>query len=310
MPERLARARKGSLFPDRCNTASRYARARVPSLKPIAVLAVAAGIGCSPAPDQALTLEFLADPGAAGEAYQCFGFDAGDLDGADLGGIELDAPSGSVTLHHVAFYASPTDFADGPIECAAMPDDAVPLHVWATGGGPLELAADVELAVPPGTRRLVIQAHALRERDGEPTVRRLVLTPRRGAAHRAGWLPLRAPTPALRPHHAEQATATCLVGSELHLISTWPHMHRAGKTFRGAVLREASADAYISVDPWAFDAQRAYAIETTVASGERIETQCVWQNATDQTILPGPSIDDEMCGQSIMAWPVEAARCE
>lgn len=273
-------------------------------------VAVVAVVGCSATTDQVLTLPFLADPGAAGEAYQCFGFDADGLDGADIGGIELDEARGSVALHHVAFYASPREFGDGPIECESMPLDAVPLHVWATGGGPLDLPSDVELAVPAGTRRLVIQAHALRIGDGDPVVRQLALAPRRGAMHRAGWLPLRAPTPALRPHHVEETTATCLAGNELRVISTWPHMHQAGKAFRGAVVRNGTAEPFVSVDPWSFDAQRAYAIDTTVAPGELIETHCVWQNDTDQTILPGPSIYDEMCGQSLMAWPVEAARCE
>lgn len=222
----------------------------------------------------------------------------------------LDEPGGSVSLHHVALFASPAEFADGPVECESMPEDAVPLHVWATGGGPLVLASDIELVVPAGTHRLIVQAHALRTSDGNPMPRAVVLTPRRGAPHRAGWLPLRAPTPALRPHHQEEATATCAIAGELHLISTWPHMHQAGKAFRGSVLRDGIAAEFVDVDPWSFEAQRAYAIDTTVAPNQVIETHCIWQNDTDQTILPGPSINDEMCGQSVMGWPVEAARCE
>ncbi|HEY4177943.1 MAG TPA: hypothetical protein VGM90_13945 [Kofleriaceae bacterium] len=266
--------------------------------------------GCGVAPDEPVSLRFLADPGVGGEAYECFGFDASDLDGADIGGIELDAPKGSVSLHHVALFASPVEFPDGPIECESMPDDAVPLHVWATGGGPLHLPPDVELAVPAGTIRLIVQAHALRLADGDPMPREVVVTPRRDAVHRAGWLPLRAPTPALRPHHIEQSSATCAIGDELHVISTWPHMHRAGKSFLGSITRNEAPEAFVSVEPWSFDAQQAYAIDAIVSAGESIGTNCVWENTTDTTILPGPSIDDEMCGQSLMAWPVEAAHCE
>ncbi len=294
-----------------CVRPSRYPGGAVRKAKGLIVAAGVTGlVACSSAPDESLGLQFRADPGPAGEAYQCFGFDADVLNGSALGGIELDAPAGSVALHHVAFYASPAEFADGPIECESMPDDAVPLHVWATGGGPIDLPEDVELAVPAGTRRLIVQAHALRTADGDPAVRTLMLTPRQGALHRAGWLPLRAPTPALRPHHVEESKATCSIGSELHVISTWPHMHQAGKTFRGSVLRDGVMDSFVTVDPWSFDAQRAYAIDITIASGQLIETHCIWQNDTDKTILPGPSIHDEMCGQSLMAWPVEAAHCE
>ncbi|MBX3157664.1 MAG: hypothetical protein KF773_16955 [Deltaproteobacteria bacterium] len=274
--------------------------------------ALAAWVGCTAATTDPLRFEFLADPGAAGEAYQCFGFDAAALDGADIGGIELDAHVGSVSLHHVSLFAMPTPFADGPVACESMPDTAIPLHVWATGGGPLSLPPDLQLAVPAGTVRFVVQTHAVRTGDGAPPTRALTITPRRGASHRAGWLPLRAPTPALRPHHVEEATATCRIAGELHLISTWPHMHQVGKQFRGAVMRDGdgAVESFVTVDPWSFDAQRAYAIDTVVAPNQTIETHCTWQNDSDHTILPGPSIHDEMCGQSLMAWPVEAARCE
>ena len=268
--------------------------------------AVVVATGCGAVPDDQVALRFLADPGVAGEAYLCFGFDAAVLDGADIGGIALDAPKGSVALHHVALSASPSEFPDGPIECEAMPENVVPLHVWATGGGPLVLPHDVELAIPADARRLIIQAHAVRLGDGDPMRREIVLTPRGGAAHRAGWLPLRAPTPALRPHHIEESAATCAIASELHVISTWPHMHQAGKTFRGSI----GTEPFVTVDPWSFDAQRAYVIDAMVSPGESIETRCIWENDTDLTILPGPSIHDEMCGQSLMAWPAASAHCE
>lgn len=265
---------------------------------------------CGVTADDAVTLGFRPDPGARGEAYLCFGFDVAALDGADLGRIEIDAPHGAVSLHHVALYASPSGYAAGPVECELMPEDAVPLHVWATGGAPLEFPPDVELVVPEGTRQLIVQAHALRVGDGDAAERQIALAPRHGAAHRAGWMPLGAPTPALRPHHVEESTATCTVAGDVHLLSTWPHMHQAGWSFHGAVVRDAGADTFVTVDPWAFDAQHAYTIDVDLAGGEAIETHCAWRNDTDTTILPGPSISDEMCGQSLMAWPVEAAHCE
>ena len=267
-------------------------------------------VGCTIVPDAPIALRFVADPGIAGEAYQCFGFDAALLGGADLGGIDLDAPAGPIALHHVALYASPGEFPDGPVACEAMPADALSLDVWAIGGGPLEIPDDIQLAIPEGTRRLIVQAHTLRVGDGEAASRQLVLTARRGALHRAGWLPLRAPTPALRPHQVEQSTATCIVGDELHIISTWPHMHEAGRAFRGAVIRDGVAEPYVSVDPWSYDTQHAVPIALAVAGGQALETHCVWLNETAQTILPGPSIHDEMCAQSLIAWPVEAAHCE
>lgn len=274
------------------------------------LFALCAAAACDSRSDNEIALTFTADPGAAGEAYLCFGFDAGLLNGSDVGRIDFDAVGGAVALHHVSLYASPSDYSAGPVGCELMPGDAVPLHVWATGGGPLEFPSDVELVVPKGTQRLIVQAHALRVGDGEAAPQQVVLTPRSGALHRAGWLPLRAPTPALRPHHVEESTEACAIAGDAHLISTWPHMHRAGQSFRGSVLRSGGPEPFVSVDPWSFDTQRAYSIEIDVHIGETIETHCVWRNDTDVTILPGPSIHDEMCGQSLMVWPVEAAGCE
>jgi hypothetical protein len=256
-------------------------------------------------------LQFHADPQSdTGEAYLCFAFDVSRLGGADIQGLALDAPSGPVTLHHVALFASPDSFPDGPTLCETMPAGAVPLNVWALGGGPLVLPDDIALVVPSGTQRLVVQTHALRYGDGPAHDRTLTVTTRRDAARRAGWMPLRAPTPALRPHHREESTTSCTVRDELHVISTWPHMHQHGAEFVGSYVRAGASTPFVHVQPWDFEAQRAYPLELALAGGDQIETHCIWQNDTDATVLPGPSIYDEMCGQSLMAWPVEAAHCE
>ena len=268
--------------------------------------------GCAGAPaDEPVTLPFTADPGAlGGEAYLCVGFDVAVLGGADLGGLALTLPTGPVALHHVSLYAAPTAVPAGATPCTPMPTDAVPLHVWATGGEGLALPPDVALAIPPRTQQLVIQAHALRFGDGAAGAGALVLTPRFDAPIRAGWIPVRAPTPALRPHHREDSTATCTLPAAVTLLSTWPHMHQAGAAFHGALLTGGARTPLVDVVPWQFEAQRAYPLAVVAPAGAQLETHCTWQNDTDVTILPGPAITDEMCGQSLVAYPVEAARCE
>jgi len=265
----------------------------------IAWLALLAACGTT----DGIALRFTPDPGAVGsELYECFAFSIDRLDGADIGGVALVAAESPVTLHHVSLYGSQTA-TNGP--CLVMPTDAVPMHVWAPGGGDLELSPDIALAVPPNATHLIVQTHGLRTDEGM-VEREIIVTPRREAAHRAGWLPLQAPTPALRPHYIEESTATCSIARELHLISTWPHMHRYGTEFHGRVVDGAPI---VDVVPYVFDAQHAYPIDIAVAAGAAIETHCIWQNTTDQTVLPGPSINDEMCGQSMIAYPIEAAHC-
>lgn len=268
------------------------------------MLCALAGCGAEAATPE-VALRFTAS--TTTEDYLCFGFRVDALEGADIAGLVLDAPTGGVALHHLSLFAAPADFAAGPVECEAMPDVAVPMYVWAIGGTSLVLPPDTQLAVPDGTVSLIVQAHALRTGDDPPAERTLTVTTRRGAAHRAGWMPLRAPVPALRPHHREESIASCVVADELNLISTWPHMHEAGAEFTGSVV---GGDAFVDVQPWAYDEQRAYPIDVVLGAGDSIETHCIWENTTDATILPGPLVTNEMCGQSVMAWPVEAAHCE
>lgn len=248
-----------------------------------------------------VALHFTADPGDLGsEKYLCFGFDARQLGGADIGGLVLDAPAGPVTLHHVALYASTTDIGPGPVECEQMPADAVSLHVWALGRGDLALAPDLAIAVPEGATQLIVQAHALRGEEGPAEEATIVVETRRDEAHRAAWLPLRVPTPAINPHQRTMSSAECVVDGELHVISTWPHMHRLGIEFHGSL---------VDVAPYSYDAQRAYDVDATFEPGESITSACTWFNPTDTVVLPGPLLSDEMCEQSVIAWPADAAHC-
>jgi hypothetical protein len=256
-------------------------------------------VACT-AHDDELALRFTADPGATGgERYQCFGFSIGALSNRDIASIRFVQADSPVLLHHISLFASPSPFPDGPVDCLAMPEDAIPMNVWAPGGGDVALADDTSLVVPESTSRLIVQTHALRMADGPAIEREIVIVPRNPALHRAGWLPLRGPVPVIQPHTRNESTSTCTLDAPLHVVSTWPHMHQIGAEFHGLV----------EVVPWVFDAQHAYAVDIELAAGESITTQCIWENSTDAPVLPGPRITDEMCGQSLMAYPAEAARC-
>jgi len=276
----------------------------------LAVLVV--GACTSSSGDEALRLRFTPDPGTAGsERYQCFGFDVAPLGGADLGAIRFVAADSPVFLHHLTLFGSRSAFPDGPVDCLEMPDDAVPMNVWAPGGTDVMLASDVSLVIPDGTARLIVQTHALRTGDGAAREREIVLEPRDAALQRAGWLPLRAPVPVIQPGQRVQIVATCTLASGLHVVSTWPHMHQIGAEFHGSIVRGATTvEPLVDIVPWDFNAQRAYAVDVELAAGDAIGTHCIWQNPTNAPVLPGPRITDEMCGQSMIAYPFDAAHCQ
>jgi hypothetical protein len=262
------------------------------------------------ADDPVLPLRFTPDPGPPGsERYLCFGFDVSALAGADLGAIRYVAAESPVLLHHVTLYASPAPFPDGPVDCLEMPTDAVSMNVWAPGGGDVVLAGDTSLVIPDGTQRLIVQTHALRMADGTAPEREIVLTSRAPAEHRAGWLPIRLPVPVIQPGQRTQVIQTCTFDSALHLVSTWPHMHQIGAEFHGALVRGDATEPLVDVVPWDFDMQRAYPLDVELAAGDAISTQCIWQNSTSAPVLPGPRIGDEMCNQSLIAYPYDAAHC-
>lgn len=276
----------------------------------LGMLGLLAGACAAQAPAP-IALRFTADPGPPGsERYLCFGFDAALLDGADLGGLILDPPRGPVSLHHVALYASTGHAPDGPVECETMPEDAISLHVWPAGSGDLDLDPELAIAIPAGTQRLIVQAHALRLEDGAAAARTVLLIPRRDATHRAGWMPLRGPIPAIAPHQRVTSQASCLIAETLHVISTWPHMHLVGAEFHGTIVRPSGVDPLVDVVPFEYEAQHAYPVNAVVEPGDAIQTACTWENHGDTTVLPGPLITNEMCEQALIAWPVEAARCE
>jgi hypothetical protein len=263
--------------------------------------------------ESSVRIAFVADAPAPGEeAYVCFGFDAGLLEGRPISGIRWFPPAGGgVSLHHATLFATREDAPDGPAPCASMPADAVALHVFAPGGIPLGLKPGIGVELPSGTRRLLVEAHALRLVASAPeSASAEICTLAEPPAHLAAWLGVTAPVPAIRPRHEEQSIGRCRLEAPLRLISTWPHMHRVGKAFHGSLLRlDGSRTPLIDVAPWDFEKQRTYPLDVQAGAGEVVETRCIWQNPGDEYVLPGILTSNEMCNQGLLGWPAEAARC-
>jgi hypothetical protein len=258
-----------------------------------------------------LEIQPSVEPGVD-EAYLCFGFDVGLLEGRSLRGIRWTPPkAGGIVLHHASLIATAEQYPDGPQPCGAMPADAVGLHVWAPGGTPLDLGADVGLVLPQDVRRLIVEAHVLRTSDAPPQPARAELCVHTtDPPQHAAWLGVQAPVPAIRPHYRETATGSCDLDAAFEIISCWPHMHRIGKEFHGAVLRaDGSRTPLIDLTTWDFDAQRTYPLSVPVIAGDAIETQCIWENPTDEYVLPGRYTSNEMCNLGILGIPAEAVHC-
>ena len=269
----------------------------------------------SGAPPEAgwVRVSFRVDPQipAGNEQYVCLVLDAPPLAGRFLRSVRWTPPGGAVAIHHATLYGFRGDHASGPVSCAMQPEGTALVHVYTPGAVPLALPPGVALELPPDTAGLAVEAHALRLADGaaDTSFVELLLTDGR-PDHVAGWVDDRAPVPTIDPHTDVASTGRCRFGATVHVVSTWPHMHRAGKSFYGSVVRhDGRRESFVELDHWDFSHQGMYPRDVTLEAGDAIETLCVWANPTDSPIFPGSLSTDEMCNQGLYVWPVEDARC-
>ena len=259
-------------------------------------------------------LELALQPNTLGadEAYVCFGYDSSAFVGSTVGAVRWSIPSdGEYTLHHAILYAIPEDFPDGPVVCDAMPDAAVGLHVWSVGGDDLVLPPDAGLSLPEGTTRFVVEAHTLRVggAPGDPARVRICRGPDE-PTNLAALMSASAPVPAIRPMHEEISERTCTLAGELHLFSVWPHMHRVGEEISADLEHaEGGTTPLVDVTDWDFNWQRTYPLDVDARAGDQIRVRCVWQNPTEEYVLPGPRTENEMCNAVFIGWPASSAVC-
>jgi hypothetical protein len=256
-----------------------------------------------------MSLAFAIDAPVDGEAYQCFGFDASPIAAQWVRGIAwTPPPPGGPSLHHATLFAVPQDYPGGPVSCDSMPSSTI-MHIWAPGGDALTLPPGVALALPAGTKRLVVQAHVLRFGAGPPATATVTIdTTASAPVDVAAWLAALGSVPAIRPHMQEHTVTTCFAQAPMHILTAWPHMHLIGTSFQGAIVRaDGTRTVIVDVPSWTFGEQRTYAVDKDLAAGDGVETDCTWFNPTDQYVLPGPSTHDEMCGDGLIVWPAAGA---
>jgi hypothetical protein len=277
---------------------------------PVLAMVVGAAVACSSSTsaEHSTQLTFPADAPPNGELYACWSFPR-SADGW-VRSIAWDVPpAGALLVHHVTLYAVPKwDKPDGA-ECWDMPG-ATGFSVWVPGVAPLELPAGMGLTIPADATRWVVQLHAYRSTAGPPApVKATLTTLADRPAIRAAWAVVPAPVPAIAPHSGAQASGECKALADVHVGVAWPHMHRIGRQFHGAVVRAGGAiEPLVDVPHWDVGTQVAYATSVDLKAGDSVRSTCVWQNDGDATVLPGYFATDEMCHQALLVWPAESSQ--
>jgi hypothetical protein len=90
---------------------------------------------------------------------------------------------------------------------------------------------------------------------------------------------------------------------ELHIFGMWPHMHKLGKSMSGSILRNGTEIPLVNVPSFDFSGQGNYPVSVDVQSGDVIQSHCVFDNTTDQTVTFGENTGNEMCFDFAFYYP-------
>lgn len=248
------------------------------------------------------------------ELYECFYFDVPwGLDEAH-GLWFRPLIDDSRVLHHYLLYG--TDDLDQPAgtrrRCSGTHPDAALLTGWAPGGQPLVLPDDVGLQLPSGPNAgFILEIHYnnqagyddVADRSGVEMCATRELQSEAAATH---WLGTEAILLLRQGETDLSGMCTPETDEEIHIIQSWPHMHRYGTHMTSTVLRaDGSRDTIVDV-PFDFDNQIPYAVDVTVQPGDQIRTTCTFNNSSGGIVGFGARTEDEMCYNFVVAYPAGA----
>lgn len=111
---------------------------------------------------------------------------------------------------------------------------------------------------------------------------------------------------AIPPLGEHTRSSTCVVDTPQTLFALFPHMHQLGSHFR-TTLTVGGEDVTIHDAPYEFEHQPFLAFDPiALAPGDAIETECTWNNTTNETVYWGESSEAEMCFAILYRWPAQA----
>ena len=127
-----------------------------------------------------------------------------------------------------------------------------------------------------------------------------------------------------------EVQGTCEVAEPLTVIASGPHMHELGLSLTSTITRaDGRTEDMITLTGWDFDSQLFYDMDRLqLQPGDSIQTNCVFENTTDEDRSFGAFTADEMCFNflfvtlppasaavirtsptSVHAWPVRSREC-
>ena len=108
---------------------------------------------------------------------------------------------------------------------------------------------------------------------------------------------------AIQPNTETTQAGTCTVRQPYKVFALFPHMHQLG-THLKTTLTIGGADQVLHDEPYEFEHQEVLAFDPIQMNvGDKIKTECTWNNQSANTIGWGESSTTEMCFSILYRFP-------
>ena len=113
------------------------------------------------------------------------------------------------------------------------------------------------------------------------------------------------------PTGVSTTSGTCTVQGTQHLFALFPHMHQYGVHFK-TTLTVGGVDQVLHDEAYTFEHQEVKTFTPiTLTTGDKIKTDCTYNNTSGGTVGYGESSDTEMCYSILYRYPRQSQEfCE
>jgi hypothetical protein len=251
-------------------------------------------------------------PADATDLYSCFLFSFGFE--APTQGLAFEAihDNSNVVHHWVLRSLEPSDVTTrGPfLNCDNYYGTSKTIADWAPGSSDVYMPKDVGMELGSGLFYLEMHYNNIgRPATTDSSGLRICTTKKlRPQSASVSWLgnQLFSVPPKTNNYEVPGRCVPARHTQPIHILRTWPHMHRLGVHSSMKVQRATGMLETIFDEPFAFESQSAYDIPFTLNPGDSIQTSCFFSNPGNTAVSVGTKTTDEMCHFFVVAYPAGA----